>query len=212
VPPYSGGKVEGALKAGDLGEPDRSADGLRTQGRQPDRSPVPSGGPQLPERNSAAGDVDPAEHHRPLGAAFRPGCHDPQGLFETKERAIAERLAEEGSSVHPRRRDDTVFRKTNPDAMVRAASGDPGTITEFKTLDQPGSNVVRRNILKAGGQLAPYGGGDAVIDGRAVGLTAEDTRRGYARAVGQAAATSQPIPTKVHAILSDGSIITLPEA
>lgn len=164
---------------------------------------------QLP-RAGATG-FDPGEHHGPLGPAFQAGTHDPEGRFDAKERRIADRLAADGACVHPRRRDDTTYRLTNPDAMVRTGPADPGTITEFKTPKAANSTAVRRNILEAGRQVTPHGGGQAVIDGRPVGLTEADARRGYARAVGQARATGQPLPHTVRFLLADDAIITLPE-
>jgi hypothetical protein len=70
--------------------------------------------------------------------------------------------------------------KKNPDSMVRTSPEDPGTVTEFKTLDNASSNAVRQNILGAAKQVDQYGGGDAILDGRGVKLTDQDARRGYA--------------------------------
>ena len=101
--------------------------------------------------------------------------------------------------------------KKNPDSMVRNSPEDPGTITEFKTLDSASSNAVRRNILDAAKQVDQYGGGDVVLDGRGVNLTDEDARRGYARAVGQAKQMDLPMPDQVKIIMGDGSIKVFPE-
>lgn len=156
-------------------------------------------------------EFDPGEHHGALGPAFLVGTHDPEGRFDAKERRIADRLAADGGCVHPRRRDDTAYRVTNPDAMVRTGPADPGTITEFKTLTEANSTAVRRNILEAGRQVTPHGGGQVVIDGRSVELTEADARRGYARAVGQARATGQSLPNTVRFLLADSAVISLPE-
>jgi len=169
--------------------------------------------PHHPYPSPRHGDTgfDPGEHRGALGNEFHPGCHDPGDLFNRQERRIADRLVTEGASVHPRRRDDTVERKKNPDAMVRTGPDDAGTVTEFKHLDEPGTATLRRAIVNAGRQVAPYGGGDAVIDARDVELTAVDARRGYARAVGQAKAHGQTMPNRVVIMLADGLILTLPE-
>ncbi|WP_243420915.1 WXG100 family type VII secretion target [Micromonospora globispora] len=156
-------------------------------------------------------DFDPGSQRAPLGDEFSPGVVDPKGLFEDKERAIADRLAEEGEMVHPRERIDSVENLKNPDSMIRRRPDDPGTVTEFKTLEGDSSTSVRRNILTAGRQVAQEGGGELVMDGRAVGLNEEDARRGYARAVGQHRQHGSPLPDRVRVILGDNRIITLPD-
>ncbi len=175
-----------------------------------DTTPFHTTAPETPPGPGDNG-FDPGEHHGELGKAFSPGCHDPEGRFDDKERRIADRLTDDGASVHPRLRDDTVQNKQNPDSMVRASPEDPGTVTEFKTLQSADSAAVQRNILKAGKQVEPYGGGDAVIDGRDVQLTADAAQRGYARAVGQARDKGMPLPNKVTVIIGDGSLIVFPE-
>jgi hypothetical protein len=114
-------------------------------------------------------------------------------------------------NVTPIERVDGVDGLTNPDSVVRRSPDDPGTITEFKTLDSGSSTAVKDDIIQAGRQVGPHGGGDAVIDGRAVGLTEEEARRGFGRAVGQARVHGQTMPEKVHIILGDGRMLTLPE-
>ncbi|MEV6811309.1 hypothetical protein [Micromonospora sp. NPDC051296] len=156
-------------------------------------------------------DFDPGKHHGPLGDGFSPGASDPHGLFEGKERDIADRLAAEGIMVHPRQRIDDVEHQKNPDAMMRSGPDDPGVVTELKTLDRATSEAVRRNILTAGKQLDQEGGGDVVVDGRAVGLTEEDARRGYARAVGHHRQNGTPLPDRIRIILGEDRIITLPD-
>jgi hypothetical protein len=133
-------------------------------------------------------------------AAAPPGCGH-----------VADRLAQDGASVHPRERDDTVDDKKNPDSMVRTSPEDPGTVTEFKALESASSNGVRQNILAAAKQVDQYGGGDAILDGREVKLTDEDARRGYSRAVGQARQVNLPMPDRVMIIMGDGSIKVFPE-
>ncbi|MFI8807296.1 hypothetical protein [Micromonospora sp. NBRC 110037] len=175
------------------------------------RSPeAPGGGSAKPDgpHGLRPTDFDPGRHHGPLGDEFRPGVHDPRGLFEDKERAIADRLAVEGDMVHPRERIDDAHKMKNPDAMVRTGPEDPGVITEFKTLVGSGSSSVRRNILEAGEQAGSDG--VAVLDGRNVGLTEEDARRGYGRAAGQARVHDQQMPATVRIILGNGHIIDLP--
>ncbi|GAA5186621.1 hypothetical protein GCM10023322_33270 [Rugosimonospora acidiphila] len=168
------------------------------------------GGPHEPhEPRPGDPGFDPAMQHGALGDHFEPGVHDPGNEFLPKERAIADRLAQNGEQVNQRPADHTVPGQPNPDAMVRTGPDDPGTITEFKTLaGKDGSNSVRRNILDAGGQV-PDGGG-VVLDGRATNVDEADAIRGHARALGQAAQTGQKLPTIVRIILGDGRIITLP--
>ncbi|MFI2666436.1 hypothetical protein [Micromonospora carbonacea] len=151
---------------------------------------------------------DPGSHRGPLGDDFSPGVADPRGLFEPKERAIADRIADDGDMVHPRERIDDVQKLKNPDAMVRSGPDDPGVITEFKTLVGSGSASVRRNILEAAEQTGADG--VAVLDGRNVGLTEEDARRGYGRAAGQARTHGQQMPAMVRIILGDNRILDLP--
>jgi hypothetical protein len=177
-------------------------------GGRPGGGESPSGGEQ--DHYRLASDFDPGRDKGPLGAAFEPGVSDPRGLFDAKERAIAERLAVEGKMVHPRMRIDDVQHLKNPDSMVRAAPDDPGTVTEFKTLESADSGAVRANILRAGKQVDYHGGGDLAIDGREVGLTEEDARRGYARAVGQSKAQGNALPVTVRVIIGDGRIVELP--
>ncbi len=152
--------------------------------------------------------LDPGLEKGALGDRFQPGVHDPDGMFEPKERTIAALIiAPGGVAVHPRRRDDTVAYRRNPDSMVRVGPSDPGTITEFKTLDRGTNAAVKRDILGAGRQVDAYGGGDAVIDGRNVALTADEAVRGYRRAAG----TGRSMPTRVSVVLGDGSILKFPE-
>ncbi len=145
-----------------------------------------------------------------LGVGFRAGVDDPEGLFAGKERSIADLLAEEGRMVHPRRRVEDVTGLTSPDAMVRSGPDDPGVVTEFKTPESASSSSVRSNILAAGKQLGPHGGGEVVIDGRVAGLTEEVARHGWARAAGQARAHGSALPDRVRVILADGTMIELP--
>jgi hypothetical protein len=81
----------------------------------------------------------------------------------------------------------------------------------MKTLASNDSTAVRRDIIDAGGQLGPHGGGDVIIDGRTAGLTESEARRGYARAVGQATQHGQPLPETVYMILGDGGLLILPD-
>ena len=162
---------------------------------------------------------DPGIQKGPLGPDFQPGTVvDPQGLFNPEERAIADRLAQDGYMVHARKVDQSVEQVPNPDAMLRLSPDDPGTVTEFKTLEpnkhgepaQPSAKV-RDDIRDANGQVRPHGGGYAVIDGRGVDLTEADARRGYARAVGNAQHHGIGLPEKVLIVLGNNSILELPD-
>ncbi|MGC1210864.1 MAG: hypothetical protein WA890_06285, partial [Micromonospora sp.] len=183
--------------------------GGKAGGSQPHNSTPQRSGGSGPDARGP--DFDPGKQRGPLDDQFSPGVVDPKGLFEGKERAIAERLAQEGEMVHPRERVDNVEELKNPDSMVRRRPDDPGTVTEFKTLEGDGSTSVRRNILTAGKQVAQEGGGELVMDGRTVGLTEEGARRGYARAVGQHRQHGSPLPDRVRIILGDNRIIFLPD-
>ncbi|MEH0844940.1 hypothetical protein V6U81_21385 [Micromonospora sp. CPCC 205711] len=199
-------------RLGDLIEKLKQALGrlLATGSRDaPGPSPAEKGPPS--REHGQGPDFDPGTQKGPLGAAFRPGVEDPRSLFEPKERAIADRVAGDGDMVHPRERIDDLYGIKNPDAMVRSGPEDPGVVTEFKTLDGSSSEAVRRNILTAGKQVAQTGGGDLIIDGRTAGLSEEDARRGFARALGQHRQHGSSLPEQVRIILGDNRIITLHE-
>jgi hypothetical protein len=99
----------------------------------------------------------------------------------------------------------------NPDAIFRWSPDDPGALAEFKTLEASTSGAVRANIFRGADQLEPHGGGTLVIDGRPVGLSEADARRGYARAVGQALQHQQWLPDGVLVILGDGRLLIFPD-
>lgn len=101
--------------------------------------------------------------------------------------------------------------RTNPDSIVRYDAEDPGHLTEFKTLYEASTTAVKNDIIKAGKQLAQYGGGDVVIDGRNVALTEEAARHGHARAVGQARRHGQALPQRVLVLVGNTRIIVLDE-
>ncbi|WP_432958456.1 WXG100 family type VII secretion target [Micromonospora haikouensis] len=198
-------------RLGELIEKLRQALGRLLSHNRPDAPGRPSAGSPGSydsKHTPRAPDFDPGSHHGPLGEGFSPGVTDPRGLFEPKERAVADRLAQDGDMVHPRERIDDVHKLKNPDAMVRSGPEDPGVVTEFKTLVGSGSASVRRNILEAAEQTGADG--VAVLDGRNVGLTEEDARRGYGRAAGQSRAHGQQMPATVRIILGDNRIIDLP--
>ena len=145
-----------------------------------------------------------------LGTAFTRGVHDPDDLFIPKERAIAERLAEAGASVHPRRADHTRHGYTNPDAIVCWSPDDPGTITELKTLapgDEATDKTVQNNVRAAARQLRRHGGGDVVIDARGTSLGLAQVRRGFRRAAGEWTARGVQGPRRVFVILPSGELV-----
>ncbi|WP_131785109.1 hypothetical protein [Protofrankia symbiont of Coriaria ruscifolia] len=92
------------------------------------------------------------------------------GDVRQKEIDIARVLADEGADVRFRPADHSMQNQQNPDIIVRRDPGDPGLMTELKTLESSSKNAVQRNILKAGKQAG--GDGGAIIDGRQVGLSA----------------------------------------
>ncbi|MEU0091545.1 hypothetical protein [Kribbella sp. NPDC006257] len=154
---------------------------------------------------------DPAFHYRPIGDAFVPGVHDPDGAFKGNERPIAEKLARErGWRLDGRLEDHGVEHQKDPECMVRKGPDDPGRIVEFKTLDPPANkdanpqSALKRNIIDASRQVPPDG--EIVIDARRVpGLTEEDAGRAFRRALGQG---NSRVAAQVHVILDDGRIVT----
>jgi len=85
--------------------------------------------------------------------------------------------------------------------MVRNGPGDPGFITEVKTMKEPGNNALKRAINKASDQAGPEG--KVVIDGRGVGTIQSDAERAFKRALGQ---PGKVVAKHVHVILEDGSM------
>ena len=92
--------------------------------------------------------------------------------------------------------------------MARSGPADDGTVTEFKTLNEPTSTAIKDNIRLGTGQVLPHGNGHVVVDGRAAGLTEAVARRGYARLAGERAAHGKPMPAEVTIILGDGRGLT----
>jgi hypothetical protein len=176
-------------------------------GDQAERGAVPEGGPDDAVSEESGGDrgggFDPAFEQGPLDAAFSAGVADPSGEFSDQERAIADRLAQEGWRVDAREPDHTTPNKFNPDAMVRKGPDDPGSITEFKTLKESSNNALKSDINHASRQAGADG--DVVIDGRGVGTTLSEAERAYRRALGQPGGT---VAKRVHVILGDGRMIT----
>ncbi|GAA2809632.1 hypothetical protein [Kribbella solani] len=148
-------------------------------------------------------DFDPAFDSRPLELRFSPGVFDPVGSFNPEERAIADRLAEEGWRVDARLADHSQDRVANPDSMVRKASDVAGVVFEFKTPKSASSNAIKRNIHEATEQAGEHS--EILIDGRPVGLTEDVAWRSYRRACGQPGGI---VADHVHVILGDGRLIT----
>ncbi|MGC5663741.1 WXG100 family type VII secretion target [Micromonospora sp. WMMD723] len=198
-------------RLGDLIDALKQALGRLRDGGSRNKEPLPTEkGPPRPEHGHGPA-FDPGSQKGSLGSAFRAGVEDPRGLFDPKERDIADRIAEQGNMVHPRERIDDVHGSKNPDAMIRSSPTDPGVVTEFKTLDRASSEAVRRNILAAGKQVAQTDGGNLIIDGRTVGLTEEDARRGISRALGQHRQHGSLLPDQVLIVLGDNRTISFPE-
>lgn len=170
-----------------------------------------TGGPGGPRPQLTQSATHPNVYFGPLGKDFTPGVVDPDELFSPKERAIGDYFADRGVHVEPVKPVHDENKLTNPDSVFRWSPEDRGTLTEMKTLESADSTAVRRDILDAGQQLDQHGGGAVVIDGRNVGLTEADARRGYARAVGQAAQQQKPLPHTVYVILGDGTLLEFPD-
>lgn len=160
----------------------------------------PTGGPA---ESGPEDPFDPAFQQGALGSQFSPGVLDPEGVFSAKERAVADRLAQEGWRVDARKPDPTVENLKNPDAMVRKGPDDPGSITEFKTLKSSNNNALKREINDASDQAGADG--DVVMDGRGVNTTQSDAERAYKRALGQ---PGKIVSQRVHVILGDNTMIT----
>jgi hypothetical protein len=113
----------------------------------PSASSRPTGGGVAPPGPGGDAVREPGKVRGLLGRHFRSGVHDDQTIFTPKERAVADWLAHRhrGASVHPRRR-NPVEQKEQPDAMVRTDQHDPGTITEFKTLDRASDTAVKDEL------------------------------------------------------------------
>jgi hypothetical protein len=171
---------------------------------EPDEDGLPPG-VMAAHAGSPGGIDDPAFEPGPLGDDFAPGVHDPDGEFEPKEQDLADHLAnDQGWRIDQRAADHTVQNQSNPDTMIRKGPDDPGTITEFKTLNSGSANAVKRNINDASSKQAANGG-EVVVDGRNVGLTQADADRGYAKAVGQPGGSVSDV---VHVVLGDGTVVT----
>ena len=124
------------------------------------------------------------------------------GKFSEKERAIADRLHEEGWRVDARRQDDSKEHMKNPESMVRKDPADEGLITEYKTLNSGESKAVNRNIKKASKQVPEDG--EVVIDGRNVNLTKENADKAWA----DLERYDDTRAAKAHVILGNGEIVT----
>jgi hypothetical protein len=164
---------------------------------------------RLPQLQQSA--THPNVYFGPLGKNFRPGVVETDRAFLPKERDIAEYFADLGVNVQAVKPVENVKNLTNPDALLRWSPDDPGRLTEFKTLTSANTAAVRRAIIEAGDQLVDHGGGDTIIDGRKVGLTEAEARRGYARAVGQATQQQKYMSDHVYIILGDGTLLVLPD-
>lgn len=163
----------------------------------------------LPQLQPSA--THPNVYFGPLGKDFKPAIVEVAREFDQKERAIANYFVDLGVNVEAIKPVDSIDYFKNPDALFRWSPDDSGRLTELKTLNSGSNEAVRKNILRAGEQLDDHGGGDVVIDGRKVGLTEAEARRGYARAAGQAPLHQQYIPEKVYIILGDGTLLVLPD-
>ncbi|MBX6748462.1 MAG: hypothetical protein IRY85_02130 [Micromonosporaceae bacterium] len=166
-------------------------------------------GGSLPQLTPSA--THPNIYFGPLGKDFKPGVVETNYKFRPKERSIGQYFADRGVRVESVKPVDNVNDFKNPDSVFRWSPDDPGRLTELKALASPNSSAVRHNITEAGSQLGPHGGGDVVIDGRNVGLTEAEARRGYARTVGQTAQHQTYMPDTVYIILGDGTLLTLPD-
>lgn len=125
------------------------------------------------------------------------------------ERRIADHLvAAEKVQVHYRAGHHSRPGVTNPNALVRYDSADPGRLTELRTLRVAHARAVRDRILKSGEQLSHHGDVELVIDGREVKLREGMAREGHTLAVRQARQNRQSLPQRVRLVLAGGRILT----
>ncbi|MFF0341851.1 hypothetical protein [Kribbella sp. NPDC004875] len=162
---------------------------------------VDIGVPGVPDPDD--GHFDPAFDPRSLDVDFAPGVFDPDDVFQPKERAIADRLAEEGWRVDARPADHTRDQVPNPDSMVRKSKEADGIVIEFKTPISGTSNAIKRSIHDASRQAGERN--EVLIDGRAVGLSEDTALRAFRRACGQPGGR---VADAVHVILGDRRLIT----
>jgi hypothetical protein len=138
--------------------------------------------------------------------------YDPRGEFSAAERRIADHLAAvEKAQVHHRPGHHSRQGVTNPNALVRYDSSEPGRLTELRTLGAAHPHTVRDRIAKAGEQLAGHGDVVLVIDGREVKLSEKAAREGHTLALRQARHQRQALPRQVRLILANGRILTFKE-
>jgi hypothetical protein len=189
--------------------PDEVGDraGPETTPDRADTDPIDGEISAFGERDRPAPD-DPrwGEQKGALGDGFQPGVYDQDHHWDASERAIADRLAQDGAAVHAREPRDGIV-VSDPDAMVRRSPSDEGVVTEFATLDANLPDTIARDVTYGGSQLAQHGGGDLVIDGRHVGLTAQHAEAGHTEVL-EDRDRSGPLPATVHYILADNSILT----
>lgn len=146
----------------------------------------------------------------PPGPAPAPSLRAPAARLRSKEIAVVDYLVGRGATVEILPEDHSQYRIKHPDAVVTRPGEEP-VVTEFKTLEKPTTSAVKGLIKSAASQLAQHGGGDVVIDARAVDLDEATARRGYARARGEARVHGRPMPRRTYIILDDGRHIILSE-
>ncbi|GAA2418704.1 CdiA C-terminal domain-containing protein [Mycolicibacterium llatzerense] len=93
--------------------------------------------------------------------------------FSPEERKVADLLADEGKEVKALKEADSPGQRT-PDALV------DGKPTEFKSLSEGATNTTVKNALNSAKGQAD----NAVIDGRASGISKEEAQRGLDRFLG----------------------------
>lgn len=154
---------------------------------------------------------DPAFEYGPMGDDFQPGVYNPE-VLQPNEVSIARYLADEhGVMFHGRLEDHTVGGLKNPEGMARWTPDDEGKVTEFKTLESPKNDALKREIKRAADQVVDKDNdtqtiardGEAVIDGRNVGTTADDVNRVMKRLRG----TGDTVPRRTYVILGDGRMV-----
>lgn len=145
----------------------------------------------------------------PGSSRSRPRVTGELGRLKPEEQAVVDDLVDRGAEVEILVENHGEHGLKNPDARVRWSEREAWVVTEFKSLGSGTSTAVKNNIIAAGKQVAARGGGDVVIDTRGVDIDLATIETGYARARGQAAEFGQPLPDRVHVILTNGRRIIL---
>jgi len=164
--------------------------------------------PDLSKRAESDDQVKPFEPALDFGALdklFAPGVHDVREVFEPKERAIADRLQEEGWRIDARLDDRTVGELRKAEAILRKGPDDEGMVVEFKVPDRAAGDALLQAMQDNDQQRELN---EIVIDGRPSGLDLVEVDDAYQQVLEERGRTDAP---KIHVILGDGQLVTYPK-